>query len=174
MKKSYRGRTVAGVQERWKAQTEAEWGESSLAGTGRSESTGARGGVRGAREAGGAAVAVSAASELRLGSEAGGRSGRLRQATGTRLCGCRNLTNFLSGREGCGRGSEREAVNSQHPASPGPSCVRPVGRSARRSGGAGRRRRRLMSGAGEALAPGPTGPQRTAEAGGGRLGAPAQ
>lgn len=41
-------------------------------------------------------------------------------------------------------------------------------------GGAAGSVRRPMSGAGEALAPGPAGPQRAAEAAGGRLGSPAQ
>ena len=62
-----------------------------------------------------------------------------------------------------------EAVSSLHPPPNSPSRP-PRGRRARRQRGAGSVER-PMSGAGEALAPGP---QRGAEAGGGRLGAPAQ
>lgn len=66
--------------------------------------------------------------------------------------------------------SSPEAFSSLHPTPPSPWCIDPEGRRARRRRGAGSAER-PMSGAGEALAPGP---QRGAEAGGGRLGAPAQ
>lgn len=82
---------------------------------------------------------------------------------------------FRGGRGGGGKGFEcvggcREAFSSLHPTPPSPWCIDPEGRRARRRRGAGSAER-PMSGAGEALAPGP---QRGAEAGGGRLGAPAQ
>lgn len=67
-------------------------------------------------------------------------------------------------------GGCREAFSSLHPTPPSPWCIDPEGRRARRRRGEGSVER-PMSGAGEALAPGP---QRGAEAGGGRLGAPAQ
>lgn len=67
-------------------------------------------------------------------------------------------------------GGCREAFSSQHPTPPSPWCIDPERRRARRRRGEGSVER-PMSGAGEALAPGP---QRGAEAGGGRLGAPAQ
>lgn len=66
--------------------------------------------------------------------------------------------------------SSPEAFSSQHPTPPSPWCIDPERRRARRRRGEGSVER-PMSGAGEALAPGP---QRGAEAGGGRLGAPAQ
>uniref|UniRef100_A0A2K5Y3A3 MyoD family inhibitor domain containing n=1 Tax=Mandrillus leucophaeus TaxID=9568 RepID=A0A2K5Y3A3_MANLE len=119
--------------------------------------------VRGVTAATAAAVAATAASGLSL-----------REAGGT-------LANFprrkkRRRRKGLGatRGDAEvgEAVSSLHPAPHSPSSGRPAGRGAARRGAG--LEERPMSGAGETLAPGPAGPQRAAEAGGGRLGSTAQ